>query len=361
MPTLHDLFTTMGQSAWLDSIRRAMFSNGEFDALLERGVRGMTSNPSIFEHAISTGEEYTADIMAMIQDGLDDEAIYEHLALDDIRQACDRFLPLYIESKGQDGYVSLEVSPRLSRDTDGTVEAAKRLFELIGKPNAMIKIPATTEGVRAIQQCTALGININATLIFTVPQYIAVAYAFIDGACELGQKGPTVPGGRNASEISSVASLFISRLDNAATPLLEKAGETELIGEIAIANAIKAYAEYRRFFEKPGAPVVPVQRLLFASTSTKDKRFPDTLYIDRLVAPNTVNTMPPATMDAFVDHGSLDTPVPFDAAPAEALLQRAKRAGVNVDEIGETLQQQGLDSFANAYESLLGSIAAKRK
>jgi transaldolase len=292
MSKLHEL-TALGQSIWLDYIRRSFIIQGDLQALLDAGVRGITSNPTIFEKAIAGSTDYDDDLRRLAATDASVDALYEALALDDISRAGDILRPLYDESHGADGYVSLEVSPTLAHDTDGTIGEARRLWAALDRPNVMIKVPATPAGIAAVQQLIADGISVNVTLIFSLAQYEAVAAAYLAGL-----EARAASGG-DLKRIASVASFFVSRVDGVIDPLLEQAGMPELRGQAAIANAKLAYARFRELFrgsrwEPLAAQGAQLQRPLWASTGTKDPRYPSTLYVDSLIGPDTVNTVPPA-------------------------------------------------------------------
>jgi transaldolase len=345
-----------GQSVWLDFIRRDMVTNGDLAALIDEGVTGVTSNPSIFEGAIARSNLYDAAIARADGDAL---ATFESLAVDDVQGAADALRGVYDATEGFDGYVSLEVSPTLADDTAGTFADAKRLWNRVNRPNLMIKVPATAAGVVAIEELIAVGVNVNATLMFSLADYDAVAMAYVRGA-----ERSTHP-----ERIASVASFFVSRVDGKADAALETIGTDEALalrGTAAVANAKLAYRRYQEIFEGPvfdtaRARGAKPQRPLWASTSTKNPAYSDVLYVDELVGPNTVNTIPPATMDAFKDHGvvnpsALTTGVDAAAQHFEALGD----VGVDFDAITAELQVEGVAAFAGAFETLLAAIDAKQ-
>ena len=352
------------QSVWLDYIHRTMLRNGEMKALIEaRGVRGVTSNPTIFEQAIGKSDVYDDAIAALGGKGLDTEALFEAVALDDIRAACDLFLPIYEMTAGNDGYVSMEVSPRLARDTDGTLRDARRLWKAIGRPNAMIKIPGTPEGLPAITAALADGININVTLLFAVEMYEQVIDAYLTGLERRQAAGGSI------DRVRSVASFFVSRVDTETDKRLEALGKPAqtqpLMGVAAVANAKLAYASYVKHFEgkrfralmsKGGA----VQRPLWASTGTKNPAYPDTKYVDELIGPDTVNTMPPATIEAFADHGTVDRTVDRDVDQARRQVAAIEAAGVSLKDVTDFLVADGVKKFADSFTSLLGAVEQKR-
>lgn len=359
MTKIHDL-TNLGQSIWFDYIRRLFIESGDLQKLLDQGVRGITSNPSIFEKAIAGSADYDADISRLVAEDKSVAEIYEALTRHDIRQAADLFRPLYEESKGGDGYVSLEVSPTLANDTEGTIDEAKRLFAALGRPNVMIKIPATAAGVPAIEAVIAEGINVNVTLIFSLSQYEAVANAYLNGLEKLATRRGDV------SSVASVASFFISRVDSAVDAALEETGNTTLQGRIAIDNARLAYARFQALFsgerwEKLAQAGARVQRPLWASTGTKNPGYPDTLYLDSLIGPDTVNTVPPATLNAFLDHGQVAVTVSDDLEGAQVRLDQLASLGIDLEAITQKLQDDGVAAFAQSFGSLMASIEAKRE
>lgn len=348
-----------GQSIWLDYIRRALLTSGELQALIDKGVRGVTSNPAIFEKAIAGSADYDADLHHLVADGLTTEDIYEHLALEDIRLAADLLLPVYERTGGLDGYVSLEVSPKLAHDSAGTIAEAKRLHAALARPNVMIKVPATPAGIPAVKALTAEGINVNVTLIFSVQQYEAVARAYLAGLEQLHANGGDV------GRVASVASFFVSRVDGAVDQELVKRRQQHLVGGAAIANAKVAYDRFRAMFsgarwQQLAELGARVQRPLWASTGVKNPAFPDTLYITELIGPDTVNTVPPATLNAFLDHGEVQATLADNADAAQRHLDHLVGIGIDLDAIAERLLQEGLAAFVKAFEDLMASIAVKR-
>ena len=372
MNALTTLFDDHEQAVWLDFVARGFIAKGELKALVERdGLRGVTSNPAIFEKAIGHSAEYDAGLRAVLETG-DSRVIdlYEGLAIEDIQHAADVLRPVYESSDGADGYVSLEVSPYLALDTEETLVEARRLHKAVGRDNLMVKVPATPEGIPAIRQLTAEGISINVTLLFSQDAYEAVAHAFIDGLTEFGESGGDV------SKIASVASFFISRIDAlvdkqlderiaAASDAGEKAGLESLKGKVAIANAKLAYQRYKRIFSGPkwealDAKRAKAQRLLWASTGVKSKAYSDVLYVEELIGPNTVNTMPPATMDAFRDHGTARASLEENVGEAEAVMARLAKAGIDIDAVATQLVKEGVQLFIDAADKVLGAVAGKR-
>ncbi len=359
MTKLHEL-AELGQAIWFDYIRRSFLTSGELQKYVDLGVRGVTSNPSIFEKAIAGSSDYDSDLKPLVEAGKTVEEIYESLAMADIRYAADTLRPLYDLTGGADGYVSLEVSPTLAHDTQGTIADARRLFAALNRPNICIKVPATPAGLPAIETLISDGININVTLIFSIAQYEAVARAYIAGLEKLAARGGDL------KRVISVASLFVSRIDVAVDSELEKIGEQALMGKIAIANSKVAYVRFRQIFagdrwEKLAAQGASVQRPLWASTGTKNPAYPDTLYVDSLIGSDTVNTAPPATLEAFLHHGHVAVTVDTGVDEAYDQLSRLAGLGIDLEEINQALLDAGVASFAKAFASLLSSIAEKRQ
>lgn len=353
---------TYGQSFWYDNMRRKFLLDGSLATLIaDDGLRGVTSNPTIFEKAIGGSDDYDAQIAALAQQGADLKDVYESLVIADIRMACDLFADLYARSNAQDGYVSLEVSPHLAHHTEGTVEEARRLWGTVNRPNLMIKVPATPEGIPAIRQLLGQGININITLMFNMAHYEAVAQAYLDGAAHWLAQGGQI------GRLASVASFFVSRVDSAvdkALTALHDPAADALRGQAAIANCQVVYQRFKEIFH--GAPFAGLraagarpQRLLWASTSTKNPAYPDTLYVDNLIGPETVNTMPPATIEAFRDHGRLGNTLEENLAAAQDKLKALGETGLDLDDITEQLQVEGVDAFARSFDSLFETLRLK--
>ncbi|MDR1741179.1 MAG: transaldolase [Synergistaceae bacterium] len=355
----------LGQSMWLDTISRGLLKSGGLDEWIGKGVRGVTTNPSIFEQAIAKSSDYDSEIEGMAGAGAGAEKIYESLTMGEVGAAADAFRRVYDES-GTDGFVSLEVNPLLASDAVSTLSEAKRLFAALSRPNVMIKIPATHEGVQAIEDCTAEGINVNATLIFSVAQYESAASAYVRGLTRRSEAGLPVKG------VASVASVFVSRIDTAVDKLLSampQQGEAKpLIGHIAVDNAKAAYerfksifsparAEWRALAEKGAA----VQRPLWASTGTKNAAYSDVLYVESLIGRDTVNTVPPGTLTAFIDHGRVSPALESGAEESLARLAKLAELGVDLDSVCASLLKDGTAAFVSAFESLMASIAAKAK
>ncbi len=368
MATQMQQLTEFGQSIWLDNIRRSMFASGELKSLIDRGLRGMTSNPTIFEKAIGAGNFYDEQLGSLIGKETDPTALFEALAIQDIRNACDAFSGLFESSHGADGFVSLEVSPALANDTQATIDAAARLWKAVDRPNVMIKIPGTEACVPAIRATIAAGINVNVTLLFSVDAYEAAAQAYIDGINDRIAKGEPV------DKIASVASVFISRIDSAVDKLLEakiKAGDTglsALIGKAGIANTKIIYQRFSALFagadfeQARSSEGAHVQRPLWASTGTKNPAFSDLMYVEGLVAKDTVNTVPPATLDALLDHGHVtaDTGI-ADLDGAQATLDALAAAGISLHDVTATLVIDGVRSFADSFDAMLEAIAGKQQ
>ena len=354
----------LGQSVWYDYITRDLMASGELARLISAdGLRGMTSNPTIFDKAVSSSRLYDADIRHLADEGKSSSEIFEALAVADVQTACDAFLPLYQRSKGGDGLVSLEVSPTLAHDTDATVAEADRLWNAVSRPNAMIKIPGTRAGLSAITSTIAAGINVNVTLLFSVDRYAEVIEAFLAGLERRVEKGLPV------ASIASVASFFVSRVDGKVDPLLDKIDVgahrgAPLRGTAAIANACIAYRLFETSLAQPrwgrlAAAGAQPQRPLWASTSTKDPRFPDTYYVEALVAPRTVNTLPPETLVAYRDHGNPAVRIQDGIAAAPGQLQALAGAGIDLARVTRELEDEGVEKFAASYRSLLAAIEAK--
>ncbi len=361
---------TFGQSPWLDFIQRSFVENGSLAKLVrEDGLKGVTSNPAIFEKAMGHGTDYDDQFKAIVQAGNTDVSeIYETMAIDDIRAAADVLRPVWDETEGLDGYVSLEVSPYLGLDTEATIVEARRLWNAVGKPNLMVKIPGTEPGVPAIRQVISEGININVTLLFSLDAYRKVIEAYISGLEERHGRGEDI------SHVASVASFFVSRIDGLIDKEIDKrvaAGDAEadrlksLRGKVAIANAKMAYQHYLEVSASPRwqrlkAAGANPQRLLWASTGVKDKAYSDVLYCDELVGAETVNTMPPATMDAFRDHGTPRDALTEDVEGARTVLSEVQRLGLDLDGVTTKLVRDGVDAFADSFDALLGAVAAKK-
>ncbi|MCJ7568100.1 MAG: transaldolase [Anaerolineales bacterium] len=349
----------LGQSIWYDNIRRALLESGEFEKMFKSGVTGVTSNPSIFEKAIAGSSDYDQVVDPLLAAGLPVKKIYETLAIEDIQRTADLLRTIYSDTDGKDGFVSIEVSPELANDTDGTIAEARRLYAEVDRPNVMIKVPVTRAGIPAIETLIGEGINVNVTLIFSMASYEEAADAYIKGLDAFDRRGGDL------RRVSSVASFFVSRVDTAVDRALDEKGSSSLQGKIAIANAKIAYARFKEIFSGERWDVLAekgawVQRPLWASTSTKNPAYVDTLYVDSLIGPETVNTVPPATLDAFVDHGIIANTLELDVEAAEAELQQLSELGIDLNEITNQLLRDGVDAFAKAFRSMLASIENKR-
>ena len=349
----------LGQSVWYDHITRDLLVSGELKRLIrEDGLRGMTSNPTIFEKAIAGSPLYDDDIRKLSEQGKSTTDIFEAIAVADVQAACDAFAPLYRESGRRDGFVSLEVSPRLAQDADGTLQEARRLWKALARPNAMIKIPGTRAGLSAISRSIAAGINVNVTLLFSVDRYAEVIEAFLQGLESRLEQQLPIDG------IASVASFFVSRVDGKIDPLLDRMEQSSLRGKIAIANAALAYRLFRqslsadRWARLASAGAGP-QRPLWASTSTKDPQYPDVYYVEALAAADTVNTLPPETLTAYRDHGQPAVRIDQAIAAAPAQLSRLRDAGVDLPAITRELEEDGVAKFAASYAAVLSGIEAK--
>jgi transaldolase len=346
----------VGQSLWIDDITRDMLDSGTLKMYIEElSVTGLTSNPTIFDKAISKSTFYDEAIRKLVNDGLSGEPLFFELAIKDLSRAADLFWPVHERTASVDGWVSLEVSPLLAYDTEATIAEAKRLYQKAGKPNLFIKIPGTKEGLPAIEESIFSGVTVNVTLLFSASDYVAAADAYMKGLERRVAAGLS-------PDVRSVASVFISRWDKA---VMDKVPDT-LRDKLGIAVAKKAYRAYREVLESDrwqrleGLGARP-QRLLFASTSTKDPKAPDTMYISGLAAPNTVNTMPDETLLAFADHGAVGAVLSADGGDCDKILDEYPAAGVDVDALGRQLQVEGAKSFVKSWQDLLASIATKSK
>jgi len=350
-----------GQSIWLDYIRRTLITSGELQELIDNdGVRGMTSNPSIFDKSISGTDDYDTSLAAALQKDPDQDTktLFETLAIEDIQMATDALRSVFDASSGADGYVSLEVSPKLAADTDGTIAEAKRLWGAVDRPNLMIKVPATPEGIPAFEALIADGINVNVTLMFSLDHYEAVAQAYVRGLerCKTPER------------MASVASFFVSRVDSIVDKALDENGSAEALalkGRIAVANAKLAYKRFQEIFEgdafkKLAGAGARVQRPLWASTSTKNPDYNDVLYVDELIGPHTVNTLPPDTLEAFRDHGTVATTLTEGVDEAESQIAALEGLGIDFNALTEKLQVDGVAAFAKSFDDLLSSLEKKR-
>ena len=361
MTTLHELYEQHRQSPWLDNLSRDAIVDGTLQGWLDRGVRGVTSNPSIFQKAMTAGDAYDEQLRALCGDGSSTEDAYWAMAMDDIRAACSVLRPLFDESEGNDGFVSLEVSPALANDTTTTTADALRFHAEIAQPNLMVKIPATKAGVPAIRDVIAEGRNVNVTLIFSLDRYAEVMEAYLTGLETLAATGADI------SKVRSVGSFFISRVDTEVDKRLAAIGTPdalELQGTAAVAQGKLAYALFQETFSGPrwealAAKGACVQRPLWASTSTKNPALPDTLYVDTLVGPDTVNTMPENTLEAFLDHGTVARTADAAVDDARDTWAALDKVGVDLDDVARVLEDEGVAAFMKSYDDLLASLDEK--
>lgn len=354
--TLHDLYEKQGQSPWYDNLCRPVT---DLIPLISHGVRGVTSNPAIFQKAISSSNAYNDQFRELVESGKDVDSVYWELVVKDIQDACKLFEGIYDETDGADGYVSVEVSPKLADETDGTVEAAKWLHKVVDRPNVYIKIPATAPCIPSIQRVISLGISVNVTLIFSLARYEAVIDAYLDGLEASGLD--------DLSRVTSVASFFVSRVDTLIDSLLEKIGTPEALdlrGKAAVAQAALAYKLYQKKFSGPRWEALvkkgaKKQRLLWASTSVKNPAYPDTLYVAPLIGPDTVSTMPDQALQAFMDHGAVSRTIDSNVSEAEGIYSALEKLGIDWTAVGTQLEDEGVDSFKKAFDSLLDTLQEK--
>jgi len=362
MSRIDDLHSA-GQSIWFDYIDRGMLQSGKLKDLVDAGVRGVTSNPTIFQHAISSSDAYEQDLRRLAESDLAPTAVFEDLAIADIQNAADVLRPVYDESGGQDGFVSLEVAPDLAHDTEKTISEARRLHAAVNRPNLMIKVPATREGVPAIRTLIADGLNINVTLIFALERYAEVMEAYLSGL-ETRQKA-----GQRLSHVASVASFFVSRVDSNVDAALDKIGTPAaeaLKGKIAVDNAKLAYQLFEKAFSGPRWHALEqagaqLQRPLWASTSTKNPAYPELLYVDTLIGPHTVNTMPPQTLEAFRESGVVKRTVDSGVDEAEKDMAQLADLGISIQAVTDQLEKEGVDKFSASYDELLAAIEDRRR
>jgi len=357
---LHQL-SEHGQSVWIDSLSREMLETGELERLMrEDAVVGVTSNPTIFEKALSSGGWYDDQLRQVLEHEDDPKEVFIELATEDIRDACDLMRSAWDQSDGIDGRVSIEVDPDLAYDRDATYDEAMRLHELVDRPNAYVKIPGTVPGLGAIQDCIAAGRSINVTLIFSLERYEAVAEAYVRGLERLHESGGDL------TTTISVASFFVSRVDTETDRRLEELGRPELQGKLAIANAKLAYERYQRIFsgerwERLASAGARPQRCLWASTSTKNPAYNDVMYVEGLIGPETVNTMPLETIEAFQDHGEVAETLTRGVDEAHALLEQLAHAGIDYDDVVATLEREGVEKFAESFAHVRSGIATRSK
>jgi transaldolase len=358
---LHQL-SGAGQSVWVDFLSRAFIQDGELKELVDQGVDGVTSNPTIFQSAIAEGDRYDEQLREVLKTETEPKEVFLAVAVEDIRAACDILRAEWdaVGENARDGWVSLEVDPNLAHDTEGTIEEAKRLHALVDRPNLFIKIPATKAGLPAIEETVAAGIPVNVTLIFSLERHREVAEAYIRGVQRLADAGGDL------STMASVASFFVSRVDTEADKRLDEAGgHDELKGTLAIANAKLAYQTYKELFageqwEALRAKGASAQRCLWASTSTKNPEYRDVIYVEELIGPDTVNTMPRETIDAFLDHGNVEPTLERDVEGARRILAAFADAGIDYDDVVETLEREGVEKFAKSFQQLFADVEAKR-
>jgi len=359
MPALLEL----GQSIWLDDLHRGMLASGDLARLIAGGLRGMTSNPTIFQQAIGGSTEYDDGLERVAGSAASDIDVFEAIAVEDVGAAADLFRPVYDQSDGGDGFVSLEVSPGLARDTRGTIAEAQRLWRALDRPNVMIKIPGTREGWPAIERCLTDGININVTLLFSVEHYRKVTDAYLAALEARVSKAQPI------DRIASVASFFVSRVDSevdARLARIDKPAAKELAGTIGVANARLAYAAFEEItasdrWRRLAAKGAKVQRPLWASTGTKNPAYSDVLYLDQLIGRDTVNTVPPDTLRKFDDHGTVALTLAGQEDAARKSLEQLARVGVDFEDVTRVLEKEGIEKFTTSYTALLGTIANKRK
>lgn len=357
--------TALGQSIWYDNISRKLLEAGDIARMIDHdNLTGLTSNPSIFEKAIGQSQDYDQSINTILQQNpdIDTKSLFEQLAIPDIQAATDLMRPIYDRTGGDDGYVSLEVSPTLANDTNGSIEEGERLFAAVDRPNLMIKIPATPAGLPAISALIGQGINVNVTLMFSLQHYDDVAEAYLQGLETLAKDRDDLSG------VASVASFFVSRVDTSFDEALEANGSPKALalrGKVAIANAKAAYKRFQTVFGSDrfkalAARGARVQRPLWASTSTKNPDYRDVLYVEELIGPDTVNTMPPATIDAFRDHGVAEARLTHNMDDAAQTLEQIKALGIDYTQLTEELQVKGVDAFAKSFQSLMDTLAEKQ-
>lgn len=349
----------LGQSPWLDFISREFLKSGEIKRMIEEdGISGITSNPTIFEKAITSGTYYDEEIISLAKKGKSKEEIYNLITAKDVREACDLLRRVYEESKGMDGYVSIEIPPRYAYDTNATIKSAIELFNFIGRENLLIKVPATEEGIRALPQLIQEGINVNSTLIFSLSQYERTAHAYLEGLKERQRMGKTL------ASVFSVASIFVSRIDTAVDRILDKMGVKALRGKVALANCQLIYLAFKKIFfspsflemERKGAKI---QRIVWGSTSTKDPVYSDVKYVEGLIGNGTINTMPPATISAFKHHGIVKPTLEEGWEEGERVLEEIKGLGIDLEAISKQLLKEGIEAFSQSFNSTLIAIENK--
>ena len=348
----------IGQSVWVDALSRDSIQGGELERMMEEGVLGVTSNPTIFQQAIAQSQLYDEELQELAEETDDPKEMFRRIAVRDIRDACDIFMPVYERTERKDGYVSLEVAPELAHDTEGTIARAKLLSEMVDRPNLLVKIPATREGLPAIEETIAAGISVNVTLIFSLERYRDVARAYIRGLQRL------VEDGGDPSKVASVASFFVSRVDTETDKRLDEVGREDLKGRLAIDNAKVVYQEFKEIFGGPEWEALESrgaqkQRPLWASTSTKNPEYKDTIYVDNLIGPDTVNTMPLSTLEATMDHAEVRPTLEEGIDEARKLFEELKEAGVDYDDVTKVLEKEAVQKFADSYNELIEEIEQK--
>ena len=346
----------VGQSPWYDNIERRLIKSGELKKIFENGILGITSNPTIFEKAISSSDEYDQEIKSLSAENKSVLEIYDALTIKDISMAADLLRDTYEKSKHLDGYVSIEVLPEFAHDAEKTIDSARKIFKRIGKPNIMIKVPGTKESAPAVRKLTSEGININVTLLFSTEHYELCANAYINGLKDRAKAGEDI------KDVFSVASVFISRVDTTIDDMLAEKGINDLKGAIAVSNAKMIYQSFKDIFGKNEFNKIKYanpQRVLWASTSTKNPKYNDLKYVEELVGPNTINTMPPNTMEAFLDHGKAVHALENDLDRAKSYLEKLKAAGIDINSVCQKIQDAGVMSFQKSFDKLIKSIKDK--
>lgn len=351
---------TLGQSPWYDNIDRRLIENGELKKLFSMGVTGVTSNPSIFEKAINGSDIYDSSIRKLADTGETADEICNRITIEDIQSAADMLLGTYEATEGMDGYVSLEVNPEYAYDPQKTIENARRLHKDVARPNLMIKVPGTREGYEAIRVLTREGINVNVTLLFSLGHYEAIAMAYMDGLSQKLQEGESLDG------VCSVASVFVSRVDTKVDNMLQGSGADRLKGRIAVANVKMIYQRFKELFsggafEDLAARGARIQRVLWGSTSTKNSSYSDVKYVDELIGPDTVNTLPHNTLEAFLDHGTPRLTLEEDLDEARGDLELLRQLGIDLDGVCDEIQREGVDAFSASFKKLMDAIAEKAK
>ena len=360
----------INESIWLDNLSRNLIDSGELQRLIfEDGVAGVTSNPTIFQKAISGSKDYDGSLRGFLAEGMRDEKeLFLGLAIEDISRAAQLFWPVYLRSGGLDGYISIEVSPDLANDTEKSVAEAKRLFSAIGRKNILVKVPGTKEGLPAIEELTLEGVNVNVTLLFSISRYEEVAEAYTRGLEKRVRQGKPI------DEVTSVASFFVSRVDTLVDKLLEarlasatseeESGKIKsLLGKAAVANAKLAYKKYKEFFGSrrfQSLPKARVQRILWGSTGTKNPQYSDVKYVDELIGPDSINTLPDATLKAYIDHGQTQVTIDKGLKEAQGVFRQLKEVGIDIDRVTEDLEKEGVKLFSDSFFALLKEIAQKR-